>query len=273
MATDRDAKLKSLRAELSSLDGAVIAYSGGVDSTLLLAVAADVLPGRVIAVVASSQTYPSEELSHAVETAAGLGVQVEVIETDELSDPKFVANTADRCYWCKRELFSRLTVIAEQRGGAAVLDGSNVDDLDDERPGMRAAKEAGVRSPLIDAGLTKAEIRALSRKLGLATADKPSMACLASRFPYGCELAPEILEQVGRAEAALREMGFAQVRVRYHGPAARIEVDPGQLDRALARRDEISKSVKQVGFVYVSLDLDGYRTGSANEVARGVIDL
>lgn len=268
LGANQKAKLQRLRGLLAAMHGAVVAYSGGVDSTLLLAVASDALPGRVMAVTASSATYPADEVSAAVETATGLGLPVTVIETDELSDESFTTNPPERCYHCKRELFRRLVEIAGERGYDAVLDGSNKDDLDDERPGMRAAEEAGVRSPLIEAELTKEDIREISRHLGLTTADKPSMACLASRFPYGTELTRERLEQVGRAEQALRDLGFGQLRVRYHGPLARIEVEPAEIGQAIAKRAQITRRLKEAGFVYVALDLDGYRSGSANEVPR-----
>lgn len=266
---NQTAKLQRLQSLLAALPGAVIAYSGGVDSTLLLAVAARVLPGRVLAVTAASPTYPTGEVAAAVEVATSLGVPVRVIETDEITDPRFAANSRDRCYHCKKELFGRLLEISEERGGDPVLDGANADDLYDERPGMKAARDAGVRSPLIEAELTKEEVRALSRYLDLPTAEKPSLACLASRVPYGTPLNAKLLEQVDRAEQALRDLGFGQVRVRYHGPVARIEVEPHDIDEALAKREQIARRAREAGFVYVALDLDGYRSGSANEVIEG----
>lgn len=266
LSANQKAKLRNLKALLSSLPGAVVAYSGGVDSTLLLAVAAEVLSGKVLGVTASSPTYPAEEVTAAVSTATALGVPVKVIDTNELSDPRFSANPRDRCYHCKRELFRALRDIAKERDGDAVLDGTNFDDLSDERPGMEAAREAGVHSPLLEAELTKEDIRAISRHLDLPTSEKPSMACLASRFPYGTELSADVLARVGRAEKALRDLGFEQVRVRYHDPVARVEVEPSQMEAVVAARDQVCRRLKEAGFIYVALDLDGYRTGSANEV-------
>ncbi len=266
LSANQKAKLQKLRALLASLPGAIVAYSGGVDSTLLLAVASDVLPGRVIAVTASSPTYPPEETQAAVEMATALGVPVNVIETQELSDPHFSSNPRDRCYHCKRELARELLEIAEERAGDAVLDGSNFDDVSDDRPGIRAGREAGVRSLLMEAEMTKADVRAISRYLGLRTFDKPSQACLASRVPYSTPLTAELLEQIAGAERALRRLGLRQVRVRYHGPVARVEVDTAEMPIAFELRDRISRQLTEMGFVYVALDLAGYRSGSSNEV-------
>lgn len=258
-------KYTRLVDRLRDLDGLLVAYSGGVDSTLLAVAAKEALGERSVAVLASSETYPASEILAARETAAQLGLTLVEIETGELHDERFAANPSDRCYYCKQELFSVLRAMADERGLAHVADGNNADDLSDHRPGRRAAEELGIISPLQDIGMTKAEIREASRTLGLPTWDKPSMACLASRFPYGVRIEADGLAQVGRAEEALRALGLAQVRVRVHGPVARLEVAPDELERAFAARDEVSAALKSAGFAYAALDLDGYRTGSLNE--------
>ncbi len=243
----------------------LVAYSGGVDSTLLAFAARDALGDRSLAVFAVSEVCPHSEAIAARATAAELGLDLVEVETDELDDPVFAANTPDRCYTCKQELFSVLREVADSRGLAFVADGSNADDLADHRPGRRAAAEIGVVSPLQDAGLTKDEIRAISRRLGLPTADKPSMACLASRFPYGTPLDRASLARVEAAEDSVRALGFRQFRVRSHGDVARLEVAPEELERAFAGREALSAALRQAGFAYAALDMDGYRTGSLNE--------
>ena len=260
-------KLAHLKELLREMDGAVVAFSSGVDSTFLLRVAHEVLGERVIAATIRSHTFPRRELDEAVAFCRAEGVRHEVIDSEELDIPGFAENPPDRCYHCKRELFGRLLAFAHANGLAAVLEGSNVDDDGDYRPGRRAIKELGIRSPLHEAGLTKAEIRALSREMGLHTSDKPSFACLASRFPYGERITAEGLERVGRAERWLREeLGLTQLRVRSHGELARIEVPPDDIPRLAARAAEIAAAFKGLGFAYVTLDLRGYRTGSMNEV-------
>lgn len=246
---------------------ALVAFSGGVDSTLLLKVARDVLGDRVLAVIASSETYPGKEIREARALARTLKVRHRVIHTDELKNPEFVKNPPLRCYHCKRELFSTLKAIAREEGIPFVLDGQNADDLGDFRPGAKAGRELGVRSPLKDAGLGKEEIRTLSRHLGLPTWAKPSLACLASRFPYETAIEIKSLKQVGAAEDYLRSLGFGQLRVRHHGDVARIELTAGDLARAAAPgiREKIAARLKKLGYLYVTLDLAGYRTGSMNE--------
>ena len=252
---------------LHDMQYAVLAYSGGVDSSLLLRAASEIMGPRLIAVTAVSETYPAGELPAAVEFARSFGVTHKVLHTGELTSEAFVSNTPDRCYHCKKELFEKLRRIAETEGIAAVIEGSNTDDLRDHRPGRKAAQEFGVRSPLMEAGLSKAEVRELARKLNLAVWDKPSLACLSSRIPYGTRITPQILETVQSAEDQLRILGFRQLRVRHHGDTARIEISRNDfrllLDDELAAR--ITTALKKMGYTYICVDLEGYRTGSMNE--------
>lgn len=259
-------KLKHLERILAGLESAVVAFSGGVDSSLLLAVAVKVLGARALAVTAMSETYPERELIEARSLAGQLGVRHSEVVSEELDIPEFKDNPRNRCYYCKKELFAKLREIADQEGLAHVLDGTNLDDRSDHRPGRQAAEELGVRSPLEEAGFTKADIRALSRHLGLSSWDKPAFACLSSRFPYGTAITAERVGQVGRAEEALREVGFRVLRVRYHDTVARLELGPDEFEQAVGPlREEVIRIVKAAGFTYVSVDLQGYRTGAMNE--------
>lgn len=263
--TDIQEKLHRLKEILQGCQGAVLAFSGGVDSTFLAAIAQDVLKDKLLLVTASSETYPQHEKEAALETARLLGARHQLIFTRELFDENFVANSPQRCYFCKKELFSRLWEIARENGFSAVLDGANYDDLGDYRPGMRAAGELEVKSPLFEAMLTKEEIKVLSREMGLPTWAKPSMACLASRFPYGERITEEKLLMVSKAEDYLRSLGLDIIRVRHHGNLARLEVAPEDFSRIISMAGEIEKELRSIGYIYVTLDLKGFRSGSMNE--------
>ena len=260
-------KYDSLQRQLKAYGKVAVAFSGGVDSALLLAAAHLALPGNVLALTASSCVLPRAELLDAQRFAQQWNIPHQTVEVDFLTIPGVAENPPDRCYLCKRALLNAFCQAAEQAEFPVVVEGSNVDDWDDYRPGRRALEESPVKSPLCDAGLTKAEIRELSRELNLSTWAKPSAACLASRIPYGEPLTPQNLQMAGRAEQLLHEMGFGQVRVRCHGSQARIECAPEEFARFLEpdTRETIWKKMKEIGFLYTALDLRGYRTGSLNE--------
>jgi len=260
-------KLANLLKHIKSLDSLLIAYSGGVDSTLLLRLAIDSLDRKkVLAVIAKSETYPEHEYKFAVSFCKKHKIRYKTIKTKELNNPNFASNQKNRCYYCKTELFSKLIKIAKKEGLNYVCDGSNYDDLSDFRPGNKAKKELGVRSPLEEAKLTKDDIRKLSKKLKLPTWNKPSFACLSSRFPYGDKITDKKLKQIDKAEAYLRKLGFKQSRVRHHKNIARIEIEERDMLKAIDNKDKITKKLNKLGYIYVTLDLIGYRTGAMNEV-------
>jgi pyridinium-3,5-biscarboxylic acid mononucleotide sulfurtransferase len=263
----REQKWDRLQELLREMKLAVLAYSGGVDSSLLLRAAAEVMGPQLIAVTAVSATYPQGERAAAQTFVRSLGVTHRIIHTKELDNEQFVQNPPDRCFHCKTELFAKLTAIASTEGIPFVLDGSNTDDLSDQRPGRRAAEAYSVRSPLVEAGISKADVRRLAALLNLPQCDKPSLACLSSRIPYGTRITKDVLDRVQQAENCLHGFGFRQVRVRHHGDTARIELDKNDFSRMLEAdvSDRVVAQLKELGYIYVSLDLAGYRTGSMNE--------
>jgi len=261
-----ESKLVVLRRELRALESVVVAYSGGLDSAFVLAVAHDTLGERAVGLTAFSPSVPQREREDAARIAQLLGARHMIVESQELHDPRYAANPDNRCFYCKSELYKLTEQTRRELGFAYVVNGTNVDDLGDYRPGLEAAKAASVRSPLVDAGLHKAEIRALAKELALDFWDKPAAACLSSRIPYGTAVTPERLSQVERLEDTLLSLGLRQVRVRHHESLARIEVAQSELAAAFAARDAIVAAGKQAGFTYVTLDLAGYRTGSLNQL-------
>lgn len=266
-APDLDSKAAALDARLAALGSVLVAYSGGVDSAFLAITAARVLGARVTCITADSPSYPDRHREIALDTARAFGLRHEIIQTSEIERPEYRANPANRCYYCRHELYTHLAGIARARGIAAVVDGSNADDRGDYRPGRQAAREFGVVSPLDEAGLTKVEIRELAKRAGLATWNEPASACLSSRIPYHSEVTPEKLRQIEAAEGVLRRLGFRVFRVRHHDTIARLELGHDEISRALqpALADALDRELRALGYAHVTVDLRGYRLGSLNE--------
>lgn len=272
LTADLQTTLTRAREIIRDLESVVVAFSGGVDSTLLLALCLEVLgPDKVLAVTATSPIHPQSELDEARQLAGALGARQRLIETDELADPRFTSNSPERCYFCKQALLQQLWNIARQERLRHVVHGANVDDLGDHRPGMNAARESVARAPLLEAGLTKEQVRLASRQMGLPTWDRPSMACLSSRVPYGITLTPAVLKQIEDAETFLRhEVGLRQFRVRHHPPIARLEIPEEDWWRVLPNETHrrIVTRLRELGYLYVALDLAGFRSGSLNDAIK-----
>ena len=267
LALNTDQKLRALNALLESYGDVIVAFSGGVDSTFLAEAARRVLADKALAVTAISDSYPEREMKAAADIAKQIGIRFKTINTDELEMEGYASNPANRCYFCKTELFTKLKPIAERYRVSTIVYGAIPDDVGDYRPGMDAAKNMGIKAPLIDANLTKADIREVSKQWGLPTWDKPAFACLSSRFPYGTRITRDLLRQVDRAEQFLYDLGVRQFRVRHHEDLARIELEPTEIPNIATKsiRSKIDEHFKSLGYRYVTLDLEGYRSGSLNE--------
>ena len=269
LSPETETKLTALRTLLRGLDSVLVAYSGGVDSALVMAVAHEQLGDRALACIGISPSYPTREMRAAIKLAEDLKIPFRTVDTEEYLDPNYAANPANRCYFCKSELHDQLKTIVQEEGWHWVLDGANASDLGDHRPGMDAARERNVRSPLLEVGITKADVREIARHLGLPVWDKPAMACLSSRVPHGTPITPELLRQIEAAEDVLVDLGFPQFRVRHHGEIARIEIPVEDFPAAVDRHIAIVNGVKAAGYRFVTLDLSGFRSGSLNGASNG----
>jgi uncharacterized protein len=268
MNSELQKKADLLESIIKQYTSVLVAFSGGVDSTLLAFICKKVLGNKTVLVTATSSTYPQRELDDARAIGSSFCINHLFITSEELDIPEFSKNPHDRCYYCKKELFSKLLEVAQEQGCNVVFDGNNIDDIGDYRPGRRAIKELGIVSPLELAGLTKLEIRELSRHYNLPTSEKPALACLSSRIPYGEEITKEKLHRIEIAENFLADAGYTQIRVRSHGDLARLEFISSEIEKAFSQRDKIHRELKKVGFSYVCIDLQGYRTGAMNEVLK-----
>lgn len=264
MKPEIESKWDALLSMLQSMQSVVIAFSGGVDSTLLLAAAREALGDKAVAVTAVSASLAPDEKTETRELARTIGIQHEFIESHELKDARYLSNSPQRCYFCKQDVYGRLVEFAETHGYSYIIDGTNADDIGDHRPGRRAAQEKQIRSPLLECGINKQEIRTLAKHMGLPNWDKPAAACLSSRIPYGTHISPDMLAQVAEGERYLKSLGIGQVRLRHHAPIARIEVDPQDFEILLAHREEVVTQLREFGYTHITIDLAGFQSGSLN---------